>query len=272
MVESVNNAGFTDVDASAEAVPLIRHLDQLAASDRVRASKRRLTALLAVRAGDAVIDVGCGTGEDARALAALVGPAGRVVGVDRSAALIAAARARAAGLGLAAEYAVGDACALDFPDASFDGCRMERVLHHLAEPQRAVDELARVCRPGGRLVLHEPDLETLVVDAPDRAATRAILRHYCDRVANGWAGRQLAGLAARAGFTDVAVEPETWMGAAYSEFARMLGLDRLVAQATAAGLLGRPEADRWLAGLRAADAAGTFFWGVTMFSLGARKP
>ena len=95
MVEAINNADFTDVDASAEAVTLIRHLDQITASDRVQASKRRTAALLDVRAGDAIIDVGCGTGEDARALAALVGPTGRVVGVDKSAALIKAARSGA---------------------------------------------------------------------------------------------------------------------------------------------------------------------------------
>ena len=105
---------------------------------------------------------------------------------------------------------MGDAHRLNFPDGTFDGCRAARVLQHLADPARAVTEMARVTRSGGRIVVGEPDWETLVLDAPDRALTRKILHFFCDSVIQqGWIGRQLPGLFKRVGLVEVAVEPQT---------------------------------------------------------------
>src|SRR5690348_123015 len=73
-------------------------------------------ALLDVHAGDDILDVGCGTGDDTRALAHLVGRSGRITGVDSSATMIAEARRRAAGLDLPVEYRVANAQHLPFAD------------------------------------------------------------------------------------------------------------------------------------------------------------
>lgn len=272
MSESIVNAGFTEVDRAGEAASYVRHLDWMTAKEQVQTTKRRTFAVLELAEGNAVLDVGCGTGDDARALAEAVGRGGRVVGVDKSLEMIEDARHRAAGLDLPVEYRVGDAYALPFPDASFDGGRMDRVLHHLDEPRRAVAELARVVRPGGRVALHEPDFDTMVLDSPDRATTRKLVTFFCESMRNGLAGRQLFALATRAGFVDLRVEPITWLSTEYAEVQRMVGLDRVIAQAVGAGALGADEAAAWLAGLRAADAAGCFFWAATNFLVSGRKP
>ena len=89
-------------------------LDAIAAMGFVPAYKRRTHAALGIRPGHSLLDVGCGTGDDALELARLAGPGGRAVGIDRSETVIAEARRRARRADLPAAFAVGDACALAF--------------------------------------------------------------------------------------------------------------------------------------------------------------
>src|SRR5262245_12847280 len=112
--------GFRDVDQTGDPGYYVRFLQSVSGLERMRQIKRRSYELLQVRPGHHVLDVGCGLGDDVRALAALVGPTGRVVGIDVSAAMITEARKRSEGTDLPVAFAVGDAHHLDFPDGSFD--------------------------------------------------------------------------------------------------------------------------------------------------------
>jgi ubiquinone/menaquinone biosynthesis C-methylase UbiE len=93
------------------------------------------------------LDVGCGTGALAYALAPHVG---EVVGVDSSEAYLASAREHAPP---GCTFLVGDAAALPFPYGDFDLVGCLRVLHHVPRPELVVSELARVTRPGGRILV-----------------------------------------------------------------------------------------------------------------------
>ena len=116
--------------------------------ERAAALAVRVQQLLAPLDGtERVIDSGCGAGALAFAFAPFVGS---VVGVDLSADLI------SAGADLApanCELIVGDATALPFAYGSFDIAGCMRVLHHARRPELVVSELARVIRPGGRILL-----------------------------------------------------------------------------------------------------------------------
>jgi demethylmenaquinone methyltransferase / 2-methoxy-6-polyprenyl-1,4-benzoquinol methylase len=105
---------------------------------------RRLTAEAAVRPGDEVLDACCGTGDLAIA-ASRAG--GNVTGLDFSPAMLARARRKAPGL----EWIEGDLLALPFPDASFDSATVGFGVRHVEDLGRAIGELRRVLRPGGRL-------------------------------------------------------------------------------------------------------------------------
>ncbi len=78
------------------------------------------------------------------------------MGIDHSEMIVRQARERAAGAGLPAEYVVGDCYDLQFAGGAFDGCRADRIFHHLTDPARAMHELVRVATPGGRVVVSEP--------------------------------------------------------------------------------------------------------------------
>lgn len=110
--------------------------------------------LLGLGAGDAVLDLACGPGNFSREFAAAVGAEGLVVGVDASPTMLARGAADTARAGLANLALVrADATALPFADASFDAACCFAALHLFADPGSALDEMARVLRPGGRIAL-----------------------------------------------------------------------------------------------------------------------
>jgi SAM-dependent methyltransferase len=116
---------------------------------------RRVAELAGIRAGDHVLDVGCGSGLVTFEAVARVGAAGRVTGVDLSEGLLARARERAEREGVAArvDLRLADAHALPLPDSSIDAVVSLYAFMHFDRPDVATAEACRVLRPGGRVVI-----------------------------------------------------------------------------------------------------------------------
>jgi ubiquinone/menaquinone biosynthesis C-methylase UbiE len=119
-----------------------------------RRSYRSLMAAAGVKAGDRVLDVGCGPGYFVRMLAEAVGPTGSAVGIDAAPEMIDYARRKARRLPNC-RFESGSAEALPFPDCSFDVVLSSLMLHHLPDELRlqATAEMKRVLRPGGTVLL-----------------------------------------------------------------------------------------------------------------------
>lgn len=122
-------------------------------------AKLRTYDLMELEKGHRVLDLGCGPASDTIALAELVGESGRVVGVDADEDMVAEANERAGAAGLAGRvtHEHADAASLPVDDDSFDSCRSERVFQHLPDPSAGLEELIRVTRPGGRIVILDTD-------------------------------------------------------------------------------------------------------------------
>lgn len=246
--------------------------DAMGARAEAQRFKRRTLAALGVMPGHRVLDVGCGAGEDVRMLARLVGRTGRAVGVDSSTIMIAEAKRRALRSDLPAEFHVASIYELPFPDNTFDGCRADRLLQHLDDPRRALCAMIRVLHRGGRIVVSEPDWETLLVDA-DKPVTRRILDARCDCYRSGWIGRQLVGLFRACGLTDiVSISPTTLIITQYDRANEIFGLRGAADHARNAGAVSLAEADGWLRQLEQANQNGCFFSAATLFAVAGKRP
>jgi ubiquinone/menaquinone biosynthesis C-methylase UbiE len=262
---------FKDVDRAADFAMFARCLELIESLPFFKECKRESFRLLGAAPGRRILDVGCGLGDDAAALAGLVATGGAVVGVDGSQAMIETARRQHGGVeGLSFE--VADAAHLPFDDASFDACRIDRVLQHIADPAPVVREMARVLRPEGVLVAYDNDWETLTVDSADGALTRAVLNAWCDRFPSGWIGRRLVPLFLQAGLRDVVAFPKTLVLRELDVADRIYCFMATVERLADAGIVGRDDAGRWSDGLRAADVEGRFFSSYTGFLVRGTRP
>lgn len=115
----------------------------------------RATNLAGIQPGEAVLDVGCGTGTLAIEVQRRVGSMGRVVGIDPGARQIDYARSKAVRRNMPVNFQVATIEQLPFPDDTFDVVLSTIMMHHLPNSlkRQGLAEIARVLKPGGRLVI-----------------------------------------------------------------------------------------------------------------------
>jgi len=124
-----------------------------------------------IHPGEAVLDIGCGAGVDSLVAAHLVGPAGRVIGVDVTAEMIAKARSNLERLDLPqVSFQIGEAESLPFPDHDFHVIISNGVLNLTLNKKKVLAEAYRVLKPGGRFMVAD---QVLVAALPPELAGKA---------------------------------------------------------------------------------------------------
>lgn len=256
---------FSNADA-AGSLELIEYLDF--GSRFSTGDKSRTYALQQLAPGMNVLDVGCGTGDDVRAIAAIVGAHGRVAGIDPSRAMIAEAIRR--GVPPTVEFDLARADALPYADATFDAVRADRVFQHLHDPDAAAAELRRVTRSGGTALLLDQDWGSLIIAGADPRMTQRLVRRFGEHFARPWAGREAPGFLRRAGF-----EPDFQATVAAPAFSVALVniLTPVVDAALHCGEIDAVDGERWLQSLLEADQRGEFLCAVVVvIALGRVAP
>jgi len=139
--------------------------EQLALTRDMVLQRKELLSSLALRSGESVLDIGSGNGILAREMKQIVGSDGLVCGVDAAAPMIEMARRFCPG----GEFHLGDATELPLESAWFDAVTASQLLCFVHEPDKAVREMFRVLKPGGRVVILDSDWGSLVWNCSNRA-------------------------------------------------------------------------------------------------------
>lgn len=224
------------------------------------------------RAGERILDVGCGPGFYVAELVERVRRDGFVMGVDRSPQVIALAAERSAGLTNVA-FAEADATALPVDASDFDAALCVQVLEYVTEVEAALAELYRSLRPGGRAVIWDVDWATVSWHSAEPERLKRILRAWDQHLAHPALPRTLAGRLRTAGFVDVVahahafaaqeLSPDTYIGAVFPIIEGYLA---------ASGELSAEEVAAWATEQRELSERGDFFFACMQFCFTAAKP
>lgn len=176
-----------------------------------------LVAQAALRAGEQVLDVACGTGVVTHLVAPQVGPTGHVVGLDLNPGMLARARASPPPEGAAVDWREGDAGALPFDVSTFDAVLCQLGFQYFPDRPQAAREMRRILKPTGRLVAlvwralsHSPGFATLAT-ALERNVSPAAAAVMRAPFVFGDSTDEFRGLLTQAGFRTVRVGAEVRM-------------------------------------------------------------
>ncbi|TFH46586.1 MAG: methyltransferase domain-containing protein [Lysobacterales bacterium] len=240
------------------------------APEVVRQRMRTLEALSA-RAGERIVDVGCGPGLLVRDLAVEVGPEGRVIGVDSSLPMLELAERRCADLPQA-EFIEGNAEILPGDNATFDAATCTQVLLYIANIDKALEEIHRVLKPGGRIAIIETDWRGAVLNTTDAALTGKMFAAWDQTVPSPNLPVRLGPLLRQHGFTAVRVEAIPILSTSYlAEGWSVVMLNQFARLARESGMVSEAECQKWLDELERSSKEDAYFFCVNRFLFSAVK-
>ena len=206
MPESTSRPDEYLLGHSANEEERLRRLPQVLAAD-----SNRFLDHLGIRSGAQTLDIGCGPQGILDLLSERVGPSGKVVGVEQNESTVQLARQFAEQRQLRnVEVLHGDAKATGLPRSSFDLVHARLVLVNVPEPQRVVDEMIALARPGGVVASHEVDWGMSLCD-PSSPAWDGLVRLWEEysrsKGADVFVGRKTAQMLRAGGLLDVQIVP-----------------------------------------------------------------
>jgi ubiquinone/menaquinone biosynthesis C-methylase UbiE len=245
---------FNQPDQSGNPRYFIEFLEMLERNPEVAEMRARSYRQMRFQPGATVLDVGCGIGCAVVEMADHVGPKGSAYGVDISEAMVAEAAARAQGRANV-KVSTGSASELPHPDAMFDAVRTERVLLYIPDREKALSEMMRVTKPGGRVVLTDTEIDCSAIYSKDRALTRKMTSLVAEAIPHPTSARDLPALMRSAGFENVTAD--YFALKTTFEFCLIAMRGTLLAAADA-GRTTVGEVDGWFQGLSELNDAGDF--------------
>jgi ubiquinone/menaquinone biosynthesis C-methylase UbiE len=230
-------------------------------------------ALLDIRPGQKILEIGCGLGTDTISLAKIVGCTGNVVGVDADASMIQQANeaAQKARVSSWTTHLQADGFSLPFGDNSFDVCRCERVFIHLNNPDNMLAEIIRVTKSGGSVGIMEPDWGTLSIDSSMPDVERRLVKLKAESFVNGYAGKRLYGQMKKQNLAPIQIEIFPIAMTSYSLACYIANWIDLEKSAVAQNILTAREVEYFDLEMEQKDKDGIFFGSLSMIMAIGKK-
>jgi len=251
----------------------VTRLDRRYSTPQMAEQRKLFRDIVAAKAGETGVDVGCGAGHLACELAGDVAPDGRMVAIDRSNDSVNATKARVEREALQnlVDAQQGDATSLAFPDESFNFVVATQVYCHVPEIDRAVREAARVLRKGGRFVVLDSDWDMCVWESADAELSRRMMEVRRARYAHPHLPRKLHRLIRASGLTlcDTRVFSVLETKYAADSFGAEL-VKTSVEEARKQGMRAR-DIEAWEHDLSSRTKDGEWFFCLNRFIFAARK-
>jgi arsenite methyltransferase len=249
-----------------------RRVEALYQTPDVVAQRERVLDALALRSGERVVDLGCGPGLLALQMAERVGRGGEIQCIDGSESMLAIAQRRCAGMNWV-HVRMGDVAALPYADQSFDAAVCTQVYEYVPDIDRALAELYRVLKAGGRAVIVDTDWESCVWHSSDQARMRRVIEAWDRHCPQPHLPRTLVPRLRTTGFESVRVDAITLINDRYDPGTYSFGvMPLLAAYAKKQGLVPREEADAWVADLQELGQRGEYFFSLDRYLFRARRP
>jgi arsenite methyltransferase len=248
-----------------------REIERSYITPEVAQQRIRTLEGLALQSGEHVLDAGCGTGFLAQELAMVVGPEGCVVGIDNSLDMLERAKKRCMGL---SQVQLKHGSVEDLPEQeeSFDAVTCIQVLMYLPQVSKALAEMHRVLKRGGRIAVIETDWRGVVLNSSDDALSRRMLAAWDDAVPSPNLPVQLGLLLRSEGFTAIRVVAIPILNTSYTPDNFAVGaLEWIAHYAKKQGAVSEGDTAAWLNDLRNLGERGTFFFCVNRFLFTAVK-
>jgi len=248
-----------------------KRLEALYMTSDVVAQRSETIRKLGLAEGTSVIDLGSGPGFLCESMADIVGPSGRVLGIDISADLIELSAHRNHRRWLT--YRVGDATDIDESDASFDVATCTQVAEYIPEVDKAISEAFRILKPGGRAFFIATDWDGVIWHSDFRARMAAVMRSWEAHCAHPRLPRAMARRLSDVGFVldEATVFPILnlrWGDDTYSK-----GLARFIGEFVAKrGDIDDDELAGWADELPRLSDQGRYFFSSSRFIFNASKP
>ena len=242
-----------------------RQIQRIYSTPDVVQQRAEVLALLAAQPGERVLDVGSGPGFLVASLADAVGPGGTVHGLDQSAPMNTVARA-VVGARPGVSIDEGDALTLPYPDGAFDAAVSTQVYEYVADIARALTELRRVLRTGGRALLLDTDWDSVVWHVADRERHRRVMDAWEEHLVHPHLPADLPGQLRRAGFRVTGRHLIPLFNPTYEQNTYSALIMKTIAQFVT-GRNGVTEAivDAWMADLRERGAEDSYLFSVNRY-------
>ena len=247
-----------------------KQLEALYRTPDVVAQRSETLRRLQLVAGHSVIDLGSGPGFLCESMADIVGPSGRVLGIDISPDLVELSVRRNHRGWLS--YRVGDATVVDEPEASFDVVTCTQVAEYIAEVDNVISQAFRVLKPGGRTLFVATDWDSVIwhSGAPDRMA--AVMKSWEAHCAHPRLPRTMASRLSAAGLVLEGVSVFPILNLEWSDAAYSTGLATSIREFVAKrGDIGADELADWAEELPRLSRQGRYFFSSNRFIFIASK-